>query len=171
VWNNVFIQFDRVEGGTLNPLPDKHVDTGMGLERIVSVLQNKLSNYDTDVFGAIFEAIRKITGARAYAGKLGAEDTDGVDEAYRVIADHIRTLTIAITDGQMPSNESRGYVLRRILRRAVRYGRQKLNAPEGFLAAGRCVPGVEEGPGEGAGHHRGGGGEFREDARPWDQDV
>jgi len=134
VWNNVFIQFDRVEGGTLNPLPDKHVDTGMGLERIVSVLQNKLSNYDTDVFGAIFEAIRKITGARAYAGKLGAEDKDGVDEAYRVIADHIRTLTIAITDGQMPSNESRGYVLRRILRRAVRYGRQKLNAPEGFLA-------------------------------------
>ncbi len=134
VWNNVFIQFDRVEGGTLNPLPDKHVDTGMGLERIVSVLQNRLSNYDTDVFGAIFEAIRKITGARAYAGKLGAEDTDGVDEAYRVIADHIRTLTIAITDGQMPSNESRGYVLRRILRRAVRYGRQKLNAPEGFLA-------------------------------------
>ena len=134
VWNNVFIQFDRVEGGALNPLPDKHVDTGMGLERIVSVLQNKLSNYDTDVFGAIFEAIRKITGARPYAGKLGAEDTDGVDEAYRVIADHIRTLTIAITDGQMPSNESRGYVLRRILRRAVRYGRQKLNAPEGFLA-------------------------------------
>ncbi len=134
VWNNVFIQFDRVEGGALNPLPDKHVDTGMGLERIVSVLQNKLSNYDTDVFGAIFEAIRKITGARPYAGKLGAEDTDGVDEAYRVIADHIRTLTIAITDGQMPGNESRGYVLRRILRRAVRYGRQKLNAPEGFLA-------------------------------------
>ncbi len=134
VWNNVFIQFDRVEGGTLNPLPDKHVDTGMGLERIVSVLQDKLSNYDTDVFGPIFEAIRKITGARPYAGKLGTEDADGVDEAYRVIADHIRTLTIAITDGQMPSNESRGYVLRRILRRAVRYGRQKLGAPEGFLA-------------------------------------
>ena len=134
VWNNVFIQFDRVEGGALHPLPDKHVDTGMGLERIVSVLQGRLSNYDTDVFGPLFEAIRKITGARAYGGKLGAEDTDGVDEAYRVIADHIRTLTIAITDGQTPSNESRGYVLRRILRRAVRYGRQKLNAPEGFLA-------------------------------------
>jgi len=134
VWNNVFIQFDRLEGGDLRPLPAKHVDTGMGLERIVSVLQNKRSNYDTDIFTPNFEAIRKITGARAYAGKLGAEDTDGVDEAYRVIADHIRTLTIAITDGQMPGNESRGYVLRRILRRAVRYGRQKLNAPEGFLA-------------------------------------
>ncbi|MCC5823119.1 MAG: alanine--tRNA ligase [Phycisphaerales bacterium] len=134
IWNNVFIQFDRVDGGALNPLPDKHVDTGMGLERIVSVLQDRRSNYDTDIFGPLFGAIRKLTGARPYAGKLGAEDADGVDEAYRVIADHIRTLTIAITDGQMPSNESRGYVLRRILRRAVRYGRQKLNAPEGFLA-------------------------------------
>jgi alanyl-tRNA synthetase len=146
VWNNVFIQFDRVEGGALNPLPDKHVDTGMGLERIVSVLQNKLSNYDTDVFAPLFEAIRKITGARPYQGTLGAEDADGVDEAYRVIADHIRTLTIAITDGQMPGNESRGYVLRRILRRAVRYGRQKLNAPEGFLAG--LVPTVVASLGE-----------------------
>ncbi len=135
VWNIVFIQFDRVEGGTLHPLPDKHVDTGMGLERIVSVLQNKLSNYDTDVFMPIFEKLQKLTGARPYAGKVGADDTDGIDEAYRVIADHIRTLVIAITDGQMPGNEGRGYVLRRILRRAVRYGRQKLNAPEGFFAS------------------------------------
>ncbi len=134
VWNNVFIQFDRLDDGSLRPLPAKHVDTGMGLERIVSVLQDKRSNYDTDIFTPLFEAIRKITGARPYAGKLGAEDTDGVDEAYRVIADHVRTLTIAITDGQMPGNEGRGYVLRRILRRAVRYGRQKLDAPEGFLA-------------------------------------
>ncbi len=134
IWNNVFIQFDRVEGGTLNALPDKHVDTGMGLERIVSVLQGKRSNYDTDVFMPIFNAIRELTGARAYSGRVGADDTDGVDEAYRVIADHIRTLVIAITDGQLPGNESRGYVLRRILRRAVRYGRQKLNAPEGFFA-------------------------------------
>ncbi len=135
VWNNVFIQFDRVEGGQLNPLPDMHVDTGMGLERIVSVLQGKLSNYDTDIFLPLFGQIQKITGARPYAGKVGPEDTDGVDEAYRVIADHIRTLVIAITDGQMPGNDGRGYVLRRILRRAVRYGRQKLNAPEGFFAA------------------------------------
>ncbi len=146
VWNNVFIQFDRVEGGTLNPLPDKHVDTGMGLERIVSVLQDKLSNYDTDIFTPLFDAIQKLTGARAYSGKVGAEDTDGVDEAYRVIADHIRTLVIAITDGQMPGNEGRGYVLRRILRRAVRYGRQKLNAPEGFFAA--LVPTVVDSLGE-----------------------
>src|SRR5690606_16174152 len=97
-------------------------------------LQGKPSNYDTDLFAPLFEAIRAATGARPYAGRLGAEDADGVDEAYRVIADHARTLTVAITDGQMPGNESRGYVLRRILRRAVRYGRQKLNAPEGFLA-------------------------------------
>ncbi len=155
VWNNVFIQFDRVEGGTLNPLPDKHVDTGMGLERIVSVLQNKLSNYDTDIFMPLFDAIQKLTGARAYSGKVGVDDTDGVDEAYRVIADHIRTLVIAITDGQMPGNEGRGYVLRRILRRAVRYGRQKLSAPEGFFAAlaptvvaslGEAFPELNENP-------------------------
>ena len=155
VWNNVFIQFDRVEGGTLKPLPDKHVDTGMGLERIVSVLQNKLSNYDTDIFMPLFDAIQKLTGARAYSGKVGADDTDGVDEAYRVIADHIRTLVIAITDGQMPGNDGRGYVLRRILRRAVRYGRQKLNAPEGFFAAlaptvvaslGEAFPELKENP-------------------------
>ena len=146
VWNNVFIQFDRVEGGTLNPLPDKHVDTGMGLERIVSVLQNKLSNYDTDIFTPIFAHIQELTGARAYSGKVGADDTDGVDEAYRVIADHIRTLVIAITDGQMPGNDGRGYVLRRILRRAVRYGRQKHNAPEGFFAA--LVPTVVASLGE-----------------------
>ena len=146
IWNNVFIQFDRLEGGKLSVLPDQHVDTGMGLERIVSVLQDKLSNYDTDLFMPIFEHLQKLTGARAYAGKVGAEDTDGIDEAYRVIADHIRTLTIAITDGQMPGNEGRGYVLRRILRRAVRYGRQKLNAQEGFFAA--LLPTVIESLGE-----------------------
>ena len=146
IWNNVFIQFDRLEGGKLSVLPDQHVDTGMGLERIVSVLQDKLSNYDTDLFMPIFEQLQKLTGARAYAGKVGAEDTDGIDEAYRVIADHIRTLTIAITDGQMPGNEGRGYVLRRILRRAVRYGRQKLNAQEGFFAA--LLPTVIESLGE-----------------------
>ncbi|MBL4698775.1 MAG: alanine--tRNA ligase, partial [Phycisphaerales bacterium] len=134
LWNLVFIQYDRLEGGKLSTLPAQHVDTGLGLERIVSVLQDKNSNYDTDVFMPIFDALVKLTGAREYTGKLGAEDTDGVDEAYRVIGDHIRTLVFAITDGGMPSNEGRGYVLRRILRRAVRYGRQKLGAPEGFLA-------------------------------------
>ena len=134
LWNLVFIQYDRLEGGKLSTLPAQHVDTGMGLERVVSVLQDKNSNYDTDVFMPIFDALVKLTGCRPYTGKLGADDTDGVDEAYRVIGDHIRTLIFAITDGGMPSNEGRGYVLRRILRRAVRYGRQKLGAPEGFLA-------------------------------------
>ncbi len=146
LWNLVFIQYDRLEGGKLSQLPAQHVDTGMGLERIVSVLQDKNSNYDTDVFTPIFDKLQSLTGARAYAGKLGDEDTDGVDEAYRVIGDHIRTLVFAITDGGMPSNEGRGYVLRRILRRAVRYGRQKLNAPEGFLAA--LAPTVIETMGE-----------------------
>ncbi len=137
VWNLVFIQFNREkegEGTVLRPLPAKHVDTGMGLERLVSVIQNKSSNYDTDVFTPIFEAIQKVTGfERPYQGKLGDEDPDRVDMAYRVIADHIRTLVVAIADGASPSNEGRGYVLRRVLRRAVRFGRQKLGAQTGFL--------------------------------------
>jgi alanyl-tRNA synthetase len=146
LWNLVFIQYDRLEGGKLSTLPAQHVDTGMGLERVVSVLQDKDSNYDTDVFTPIFDKLQSLTGCRAYTGNLGDEDTDGVDEAYRVIGDHIRTLVFAITDGGMPSNEGRGYVLRRILRRAVRYGRQKLGAPEGFLAG--LAPTVIETMGE-----------------------
>ena len=134
IWNHVFIQFNADPAG-LKPLPAKHVDTGMGLERLVSVLQNKRSNYDTDVFAPLFVAIERITGARKpYTGKLGAADKDNSDTAYRVIADHIRTLTFAITDGALPSNEGRGYVLRRILRRAVRYGSQTLGARPGFLS-------------------------------------
>jgi alanyl-tRNA synthetase len=129
IWNHVFIQFNRETDGSLKPLPSKHVDTGMGLERLVSVLQNKRSNYDTDVFSPIFEAIRARTGARAYAGGLA----DHVDIAYRVIADHIRCLTVAISDGAVPSNEGRGYVLRRILRRAVRHGHQTLGVRGPFL--------------------------------------
>ncbi len=147
VWNLVFIQYDRKSDGSLTPLPRKHVDTGMGLERIVSVLQNKPSNYDTDLFLPIFMAIERVTGCpHGYRGKLGKDDADGRDLAYRVIADHVRTLTFAITDGATPSNEGRGYVLRRILRRAVRFGRQTLGAKPGFFA--RLVPVVVETMGE-----------------------
>jgi alanyl-tRNA synthetase len=134
IWNHVFIQFNREQGGVLKPLPNKHVDTGMGFERLVSVLQNVRSNYDTDVFAPLFLEIEKTTKAhKPYTGRLGAADKDGSDTAYRVIADHIRTLTFAITDGATPSNEGRGYVLRRILRRAIRYGNQMLGAKVGFF--------------------------------------
>ncbi|KAI9596522.1 alanyl-tRNA synthetase [Syncephalis fuscata] len=131
IWNLVFIQFNREADSSLRQLPSRHVDTGMGLERVVSVLQDKPSNYDTDVFQGIFANIRSVTNGPAYQGRVGADDIDGVDMAYRVIADHVRTLTFAISDGGVPSNEGRGYVLRRILRRGVRYARRRFNVQIG----------------------------------------
>ncbi|EYB99703.1 hypothetical protein Y032_0120g894 [Ancylostoma ceylanicum] len=135
IWNLVFIQFNREEGGVLRPLPAKHIDCGLGLERLIAVIQEKTSNYDTDIFQPIFKAIQQGTGIREYTGKVGADDVDGVDMAYRVVADHVRTLTIALSDGGRPDNTGRGYVLRRILRRGVRYATEKLNAHPGFFAS------------------------------------
>ncbi|XP_075251225.1 alanine--tRNA ligase, cytoplasmic-like isoform X3 [Convolutriloba macropyga] len=134
IWNLVFIQFNREVGGGLKLLPKKHVDTGMGFERVVSVIQDKKSNYDTDVFAPIFEAIHKKSGVRPYSGKLGSDDVDSIDMAYRVLADHARTLTVAIADGGRPDNTGRGYVLRRILRRAIRFSNEVLKAKPGFFA-------------------------------------
>lgn len=124
IWNNVFIQYNRESDRSLRPLPNKHVDTGMGFERLVSVLQDKSSNYDTDVFSPLFNAIKNITGAREYRGRFGADDSDGIDTAYRVVADHVRTLTFAISDGVTPNSDGRGYVVRRVLRRGARYARK-----------------------------------------------
>ncbi|HUT45148.1 MAG TPA: alanine--tRNA ligase [Sedimentisphaerales bacterium] len=127
LWNLVFIQYNRQPGGKLVPLSAKYVDTGAGLERIVAVMQNKASNYDTDLFMPIIERTGQITGHK-YTSKLGNK----TDNAFRVIADHIRALVFAITDGATPSNEGRGYVIRRILRRASRFGRE-LGMHEPFI--------------------------------------
>jgi len=127
LWNLVFIQYNQFEDGRILPLPANHVDTGMGLERITAVLQNKSSNYDTDLFSPIIEATSQISGKK-YSGSLNGK----TDIAFCVIADHLRCLVFAITDGGMPSNEGRGYVLRRILRRAARFGRQ-LGMHEPFI--------------------------------------
>ncbi|MBI1939334.1 MAG: alanine--tRNA ligase [Ignavibacteriales bacterium] len=134
IWNLVFIQYNRDENGKLHDLPAKHVDTGMGFERVCAVLQKKNSNYDTDVFTPIINAIEKLSNIK-YDYKLPADDnspTGQTNIAMRVIADHIRTLTFAIADGATPGNEGRSYVLRRLLRRAARYAR-KLNLKEPFL--------------------------------------
>ncbi len=115
IWNNVFIQFNRKKDGSLEPLPAKHVDTGMGLERLVRVIQGKTSNYDSDIFTDTIAVIEKIAGK-----KYDYSDTKEA-VAFRVLADHIRAISFTIADGQLPSNTGAGYVIRRILRRAVRY--------------------------------------------------
>ncbi len=124
IWNLVFIQYNRDTAGQLSPLPARHVDTGAGFERIVAVLQNKASNYDTDVFTPLLKAIGDMAGT--------PYEKSNEQVAYRVIADHVRMLSFSIADGGMPSNEGRGYVMRRILRRAARYGR-KLDFTKPFL--------------------------------------
>jgi len=128
IWNIVFIQFNRNRSGLLEPLPLKHVDTGMGFERLVRVLQNKQSNYDTDIFAGSIKAIAGITGKK-YRGT----GQDKTDIAFRVIADHIRAICFTIADGQLPSNTGAGYVIRRILRRAVRYYYSWLGQQEPLL--------------------------------------
>ncbi|MBX2940326.1 MAG: alanine--tRNA ligase [Ferruginibacter sp.] len=115
IWNNVFIQFNRKKDGSLEPLPARHVDTGMGFERLTRVLQGKTSNYDTDIFLDTIHATEKITGKTYTAG----DDKQSI--AFRVLSDHIRAISFTIADGQLPSNTGAGYVIRRILRRAVRY--------------------------------------------------
>jgi alanyl-tRNA synthetase len=134
IWNNVFIQFNRLRDGRLEPLPAKHVDTGMGFERLVRVLQQKQSNYDTDIFTGTIAETAKITGK---------EYTDGDDRqsvAFRVLADHIRAISFTIADGQLPSNTGAGYVIRRILRRAVRYYYSYLDYKQPLLY--RLLPGL-----------------------------
>ena len=116
----------------------------MGFERLVSVIQDRRSNYDTDVFEPLFKRIQELTGARPYAGKFGAEDADDVDMAYRVVADHVRTLTFALADGGVPNNVGRGYVLRRILRRGARYARKKLGVQIGSFFSSLMPTVVEQ---------------------------
>ena len=131
IWNLVFMQFNRKANGSLEPLPAKHVDTGMGLERLCMAIQGKKSNYDTDVFTGMIAAIERLSG-------VTYDPQTQVGVAMRVIADHIRAISFSITDGQLPSNVKAGYVIRRILRRAVRYGYTFLGLKEPFLC--RLVP-------------------------------
>lgn len=126
IWNLVFMEFNRKANGTLEPLPAKHVDTGMGFERLCMVLQGVKSNYDTDIFTPIIKEIQIINGA-----VYGKEET--TDIAIRVVADHIRAVAFSIADGQLPSNTGAGYVIRRILRRAIRYGFTFLNTKDPFM--------------------------------------
>jgi len=130
IWNLVFIQFNRKSNGSLEELPDKHVDTGMGFERLVMAMQGKISNYDSDIFTPFIQFIEKETG-KTYTGSYDPKDK--VDVSMRVIADHLRAVCFAIADGEMPSNTGAGYVIRRILRRAIRYYYSFLDVSEPFI--------------------------------------
>ena len=135
IWNNVFMEFNRKADGSLEKLPAQHVDTGMGFERLCMAMQNVTSNYDTDVFTPLIEKIEKISGLKYTSnGVLNiSEDQNKINIAIRVIVDHVRAVAFAIADGQLPSNNGAGYVIRRILRRAIRYGFTFLNLKEPFI--------------------------------------
>ena len=126
IWNLVFMQFNRQQSGELHDLSARHIDTGMGFERLVMAIQNKRSNYDTDVFAPLIEHVSR-------RASLTYGTNSETDVAIRVIVDHIRAIAFTIGDGQLPSNNKAGYVIRRILRRAVRYGYTFLNFREPFL--------------------------------------
>ena len=135
IWNNVFMEFNRKADGSLERLPAKHVDTGMGFERLCMALQGKTSNYDTDVFTPLIEKVEQITGLKYTSNEVLniSEEQNKTNIAIRVVVDHVRAVAFAIADGQLPSNTSAGYVIRRILRRAIRYGFTFLNTKEPFI--------------------------------------
>ncbi|MFE3868885.1 alanine--tRNA ligase [Flavobacterium sp. LS2P90] len=135
IWNNVFMEFNRKADGSLEKLPAKHVDTGMGFERLCMALQGKTSNYDTDVFTPLIEKVEQITGLKYTSNEVLniREEQNKTNIAIRVVVDHVRAVAFAIADGQLPSNTGAGYVIRRILRRAIRYGFTFLNTKEPFI--------------------------------------
>lgn len=135
IWNNVFMEFNRKADGSLEKLPAQHVDTGMGFERLCMALQGKTSNYDTDVFTPLIEKVEQITGYKYTSNEVKnvSEEQNKTNIAIRVIVDHVRAVAFAIADGQLPSNTGAGYVIRRILRRAIRYGFTFLNTKEPFI--------------------------------------
>jgi alanyl-tRNA synthetase len=135
IWNNVFMEFNRKADGSLEKLPAKHVDTGMGFERLCMALQRKTSNYDTDVFTPLIEKVEEITGLKYTSNEVKniSEEQNKTNIAIRVIVDHVRAVAFAIADGQLPSNTGAGYVIRRILRRAIRYGFTFLDTKEPFI--------------------------------------
>ena len=135
IWNNVFMEFNRKADGSLEKLPAKHVDTGMGFERLCMALQGKTSNYDTDVFTPLIEKLEQITGFKYTSNEVLniSEEQNKTNVAIRVVVDHVRAVAFAIADGQLPSNTGAGYVIRRILRRAIRYGFTFLNTKEPFV--------------------------------------